>query len=357
MRKEMHQKELIVVLNAGSTSLKYKAFFLPNYKIADEGQFTIDTKGKERENEEKSIFEELVTKLSTLGEIKAFSHRVVHGGMKFAEPTIVTKEILAELKKTYDLAPLHNPHNVSFIQLAMKMMPKAKNIAVFDTGLYKDMPEEAKIYPIPYEYYEAGVRKYGFHGISHEYVASEAAKKLKKPLSKCSFITIHLGGGASITAFKNGKAVDTSMGFTPLEGLAMISHSGDIDPGIIFYLMRRDKIKAADMEELLIRKSGCYGISGMKDFRDILDSLETDNTKPKLAFKMFVYRIRKYIGSYMAVLGKIDAIVFTGGIGSGRPETREAVLKDMPILKGVKRLIIQTNEELLIAQKTVELLK
>ncbi len=355
--KNTRKIKMIVVLNAGSTSLKYKAFYLPTLKVAMEGQFTIDTKGKKREIEEKGIFEELLIRLDAVGEIKAFAHRVVHGGTEFSDPVIVDKEILTKLKETYDLAPLHNPHNISFIQLAMKSIPEAENIAIFDTGLYKDMPEEAKIYSIPYEYYESGVRKYGFHGISHEYVANEAAKKLKKPLSKCSLITIHLGGGASITAFKNGKAIDTSMGFTPLEGLTMISRSGDIDPGIIFYLMKKHKIRLEEMEEILIRNSGIKGISGLGDFREVLDGLQGEDIKPKLAFKIFVYKIKKYIGSYMGILGKVDAIVFTGGIGSGRPETREAVFKDMPILKGTKKFSIQTNEELLMAQKTINLLK
>lgn len=367
------KKEIIVVLNAGSTSLKYKAFYLPSLAVADasrrqadlsrhlvvadEGQFSIDTVGKERQTEERNIFAALVSKLSLVGEISGFAHRVVHGGERFFKPVLVDKAVLSDLRKTFDLAPLHNPYNVSFILLAMKALPKVKNVAVFDTGFYEALPDVAKIYPIPYEYFEAGVRKYGFHGISHEYVANEAAKKLKKPLSKCSLITVHLGGGSSITAIKNGKAVDTSMGFTPLEGLTMISRAGDIDPGVIFYLMRKHKMGAKDIEELLQRSSGLKGISGLKDFKEILDAAAKDEHKPRLAFDMFVYRIRKYIGAYMGVLGKIDAIVFTGGIGSGRRETREAVLSGMPILKGVKKFAIPTNEELAMAEKAVGLLK
>lgn len=350
------QKDILVVLNAGSTSLKYKAFYLPSLSVADEGQFTIDTKGKERVLEEKNIVTSLIAKISALGNIKGFAHRVVHGGEHFFEPVVVDKDILAKLKKTFDLAPLHNPHSVSFIALAMKLMPKSKSVAVFDTGFYKDLPDVAKIYPIPYEYFESGVRRYGFHGISHEFVAGEAAKKLKKPISKCSLITVHLGGGSSITAIKNGKAVDTSMGFTPLEGLTMISRAGDIDPGVIFYLMRKYKMNTKAIEDLLNKSSGLKGISGLKDFRDILDAADKDEHKSRLAFDMFVYRIRKYIGSYMGVLGKVDAVVFTGAIGSGRPQTRNAITAGMPMLKGVKKFAIQTNEELLMAKKASRLI-
>lgn len=350
------QKDILVVLNAGSTSLKYKAFYLPSLSVADEGQFTIDTKGKERVLEEKNIFTELLAKISSFGNVVGFAHRVVHGGDRFFEPVVVTKEVIGELKKTFDLAPLHNPHNVSFITLAMKLKADAKNVAIFDTGFYRDLPDVAKIYPIPYEYFESGVRRYGFHGISHEFVAKEAAKKLKKPLSKCSLITVHLGGGSSITAIKNGKAVDTSMGFTPLEGLTMISRAGDIDPGIIFYLMRKYKMNAAAIENLLNKSSGLKGISGLKDFRDILDAADKDEHKSRLAFDMFTYRIRKYIGSYMGILGKVDAVVFTGAIGSGRPQTRNAITAGMVMLKDVKKLAIKTNEELAMAEKAVKLI-
>ncbi|MFA5089351.1 MAG: acetate/propionate family kinase [Candidatus Omnitrophota bacterium] len=352
-----NNKNIIVVLNAGSTSLKYKAFYAVNLAVADEGQFTIDTKGEERKAEEKGIFNKLVARLSMAGNIVGLAHRIVHGGQNFFEPVIVTKSVLGELKKTFDLAPLHNPHSVAFISLAMKSLPKVKNVAVFDTGFYRDLPDVAKIYPIPYEYFESGIRRYGFHGISHEFVAREAAKKLNKPLNKCSLITVHLGGGSSVTAVKNGKAIDTSMGFTPLEGLAMISRAGDIDPGVVFYLMRKHKMKFKDVEDLLNKSSGMKGISGLTDFKAILDAAAKDEHKSRLAFDMFVYRIRKYIGAYMGVLGKVDAVVFTGGIGSGRPETRKAALKNMGILKGVKKMSIKTNEELAMAEKALDVLK
>ncbi|MDD4931067.1 MAG: acetate/propionate family kinase [Candidatus Colwellbacteria bacterium] len=350
-------KQIIVVMNAGSTSLKYKAFFVPNLSIVDEGQFSIDTHGKEREVEEKSIFLKLIAKISERGDIVAFAHRVVHGGENFFGPVVVDKSVLSELKKTFDLAPLHNPHSVSFIGLAMSLLPKARNVAVFDTGFYKNLPDVAKIYPLPYEYFEEGIRKYGFHGISHEYVAMEAAKKLKKPLSKCSLITVHLGGGSSVTAIKNGKAIDTSMGFTPLEGLTMISRSGDIDAGIVFYLMRKYKLNIKSIEEILNRSSGLKGISGLNDFREIMDAADKEEHRSILAFDMFVYKIRKYIGSYAAILGKVDAIVFTGGIGSGRPKTRNAIMKGLTLLKGVKKMAITTNEELSMARKALGLLK
>lgn len=284
------------------------------------------------------------------GKIKAVGHRYVNGGTEFFEPEILDREKLKKLKKYNKLAPLHNPYNFSGIEAVMDFMPEAKNVAVFDTYFYKDLPQKAWRYALNKQVADKNnYRRLGFHGISHEYALEAAARELGEKPEKMSLISIHLGGGASITAVKNGKAIDTSMGWTPLEGLMMMTRCGDLDAGIILDLMRQGMKKEA-IDELLNQKSGLYGLCGKQAMLDVLDNL--DDPAVKLAFDIFIYRIKKYVGAYWAVLEGCKAIVFTGTVGAGRPETREAIMKGMSCLGKIRVLTVKTDEEKIIARQT-----
>jgi acetate kinase len=297
-----------------------------------------------------------------LKKIGKIGHRVVHGGEEFVKPTLIDKKVIARLTKYNKLAPLHNPYNLLGIKFCLNKMPWAKNYAVFDTAFFSSLPEYAYRYALPNKIYEKyGFRKFGFHGISHEYVASEAAKKLKAPLAKLNLITCHLGSGCSITAIKQGKAIDTSMGFTPLQGLMMMTRSGDLDPVIPLRLVEQG-IKASAVEKMLNFESGIFGLTGFKDMRDILVAagykVKDYNTgnftseqkkQAKVALQMFVYRAQKYIGSYFTILGKVEAIVFTAGIGERSEILRKMMMKNLPFK--TKILTVPTNEELGIAKK------
>ena len=333
-----------LIINSGSFSFKYK-LFNEGFDLEKEG----NVKTGNTTTEEK--FKEALKEIGDTSEIKAIGHRVVHGGRKFTKPTKITPDNLKELEKYNTLAPLHNPYNLAGIQAAFNLLPDIPNIAVFDTAFYKNLPEYAKIYALPLKYYENGIQRFGFHGTSHKFVAEEAAKKLEKPLDQCNLITIHLGGGCSITAIKEGKAIDTSMGFTPLEGLVMGTRAGDIDAGIIIQILKEEKISGDDLDKLLNQESGIKGISGYDDFRDLLNGIEKGESNAKLAFDIFVYRIKKYIGAYFAILNHIDAIVFTGAIGSGKEITRNKIIEGMKILENVPSFAIETNEELAIAKE------
>ncbi len=333
-----------LVINSGSFSFKYK-LFNEGFGLEKEGNFkTGDTTTEEN-------FKKALREIGDISEIKAIGHRVVHGGKDFSEPTEITLENLKELEKHNALAPLHNPYNLAGIKAAFNLLPEVTNIAVFDTAFYKDLPNYAKIYALPLKYYEDGIQRFGFHGTSHKFVAEEAAKKLRKPFEECNLITIHLGGGCSITAIKKGKAIDTSMGFTPLEGLVMGTRTGDIDAGIILKLLKEEKLSGDDLDKLLNQKSGIKGLSGYADFRDLLDGTEKGEQNAKLAFDIFIYRIKKYIGAYFAILNNIDAIIFTGAIGSGREITRNKIIENMKILENIPIFAIETNEELAIARE------
>jgi len=333
-----------LIINSGSFSFKYK-LFNEGFDLEKEG----NVKTGNTTTEEK--FKEALEEIGDTSEIKAIGHRVVHGGRKFTKPTKITPDNFKELEKYNTLAPLHNPYNLAGIQAAFNLLPDIPNIAVFDTAFYKNLPEYAKIYALPLKYYENGIQRFGFHGTSHKFVAEEAAKKLEKPLDQCNLITIHLGGGCSITAIKEGKAIDTSMGFTPLEGLVMGTRAGDIDAGIIIQILKEEKISGDDLDKLLNQESGIKGISGYDDFRDLLNGIEKGESNAKLAFDIFVYRIKKYIGAYFAILNHIDAIVFTGAIGSGKEITRNKIIEGMKILENVPSFAIETNEELAIAKE------
>ncbi len=301
--------------------------------------------------------------------IKYVGHRVVHGGDKFYKPTIVDKKILKEIAKFNHLAPLHNPANLEGIEASLNLIKEAINVAVFDTAFYKNLPECAYLYAIPkYLYEKYGIRRYGFHGISHNFVMLEAAEILNKPVNKLNLITCHLGGGASITAIKNGKAIDTSMGFTPMEGLAMASRCGDIDPGIILELIKNTDIKindytgkgrASDVDYLLNRESGLKGLAGIKtdSIYEISHAAAHGDERMMNVLKLYAYRIKKYIGAYKAILGDVDAIVFTGAVGYRSKRIKKMIVSGYKDIKNIKRLVIKTDEELMIAKEISKLFK
>lgn len=325
---------MILVLNCGSQSIKWKLF---NEKL--------------KPVKEGSLIEDL-SKL-TNEKIDLIGHRVVHGGGKFVKPLKITNENLAELEKISYLAPLHNPYNILGIKACQKIFNNIPQIAVFDTEFFADLPEVAKTYALPENLVKEFVfKRYGFHGISHEYVA----KKTKGN----KIITVHLGGGASITAIKNGKVIDTSMGFTPLEGLVMMTRSGNIDAGIVLEICRKYGVEKTS--DILNKESGVKGICGEGEMLEVLRIIKDKpasaeasarQRKAKLALDVFVYSIKKYIGAYYAILGGCDTLVFTGAIGAGSSKIRNMICKDLDILKKAKILAIKTDEELAIAQKII----
>ena len=337
----------ILVLNIGSFTFKWELFSEDFVSIKKGSNDSLDINIEEK-------LRLALEEIGDTGEIEAIGHRVVHGGREFVQTTEINNENIANLEKYDSLAPLHNPYNTQGIRACLKLLPSVPNFAVFDTAFYKDLPEVAKIYALPLKYHDEGIQKYGFHGISHSYVAEEAAKQLEKPLNECNLITVHLGGGSSITAIKNGKAIDTSMGFTPLEGLVMGTRCGDIDAGIIFKLIREDGLSIDQVDNLLNKESGVKALSGLVDFREVLKAKEEGDLKAKLAFDVFIYHIKKYIGAYFAILSKIDAIVFTGNIGSGIETTRNEIVKGLEILKGVPVFAIPTGENIAIAKEARE---
>ncbi len=319
--------------------------------------------------------------LKSLDDIKAVGHRVVHGGEKFAASTMITDDVIAAIEECNALAPLHNPANLIGIKSCRELMPEVPMVAVFDTAFHQTMPEEAYLYGIPYEYYEQHqVRKYGFHGTSHAYVSKQAAKLLNKPYDSLKLIVCHLGNGASISAVKNGKCVDTSMGMTPLEGLIMGTRSGDVDPAIIEYLCKVTKKSVGEVLEELNKKSGVLGLSGgfSSDFRDLEDAYFEGKEFAIRALDAFAYRVVKYIGSYCAAMDGVDAVCFTAGLGENSPFIREKICgylgflgieldeerngirgKEVDITTSESKtrvLVIPTNEELAIARETLALI-
>ncbi len=372
------EKFFILVINAGSSSIKFKLF---NERLKENAEGIVERiglagsfisyefNGEKKKKELKiqnhdeamtlilDVFKEKKVNFSL---IKKIGHRVVHGGEKFVKPTMITPTVMKQLGEYNKLAPLHNPHNIAGIKACLKFLPSAKNYAVFDTAFHATIPDFAYLYAVPMDIYKKyDVRRFGFHGISHAYVSSVAAKKLHK--AKPNLITCHLGSGCSITAIKQGKSVDTSMGLTPLEGLMMSSRSGDIDPGVIFYL-QREGLSMNEVDKLLNSESGLKGVSGMRDMRDILIAsgykisgykspikfTREQRYLAKLALTMFVYRIKKYIGAYYAVLGRVDAIIFTAGIGERNKDIRDLIVKNLPFKTRI--MAIPTNEELMIAK-------
>lgn len=353
----------ILVLNAGSSSLKFEVFdFVGRSGTESLFQGHFDNHGKPIKNFHKAVknaFNLLIRKkiIKNIREIHAVGHRVVHGGEKYTKPTFINPSVIATIKKLSKLAPLHNPPNLACILACKKLLPKIPQIAVFDTSFHQTMPEKAYLYGLPYSLYKKfGIRRYGFHGISHQYVFEEARKKLGAARTRRT-VTCHLGNGCSITAILNGKVIDTSMGFTPLEGVPMATRSGDIDPAIIFYLMECG-FSAREVNELLNKKSGLLGVSETSsDMRDLWAQYKKGNKKAVRALEFFAYRIAKYISAYTAALGGLDCIVFTGGIGENALYLRKWIIRYVKKIAAPKVLVIKTDEERKIAEETVKLMK
>ncbi|MFA4880023.1 MAG: acetate/propionate family kinase [Candidatus Doudnabacteria bacterium] len=334
----------ILVINAGSTSLKYKLFQIPSLNVLEEGNFQ-NIKSHE------GALKQALRDIGDLRDIQAIGHRVVHGGIYFKKPVCVTEKVLQKLEDCSDLAPLHNPANLAGVRACQKYLPDIPNYACFDTAFFADLPKRAKIYALPWEFYKKQhIQRFGFHGLSHQYVAQEAAKRLKKPFEELKAITVHLGGGCSMTAIQKGKPIDTSMGFTPLEGLAMMTRAGDLDPGVILYLLKNHT--KTELENILNHQSGLKGLAGYENYLNLLRAVQRGQKKACLAFENFIYHIQKYIGAYFAILNGIDALVFTGQIGAGEAITRNTICAGLEkILAGVKVMAIKTDEEKMIVKE------
>jgi acetate kinase len=348
----------ILIINCGSSSIKYKLFKMPHKKLISRG--LIEHIGEEG-SQISSHYQGLKSILEKVDGVDLVGHRVVHGAEKFTRPVLIDAAVIRKIRQCSSLAPLHNPANLSGILACKKLLPKIKQVAVFDTAFHQTLPDYAYIYGLPYQYYEKlGVRKYGFHGTSHQYVAHEAARLLKKPVDKLKIITCHLGNGCSITAVDRGKSVDTSMGFTPLEGLLMGTRSGDIDPALVTYLMRKLSLSISGIEDILNRNSGLKGISGISnDMRILEQRVKSKDKRARLAVEVFAYRIKKYIGAYTAVMSGCDALVFTAGIGENQTTVRGRVCRNLfsYLKKKPRVLIIPTDEELMIARQSYHLVK
>lgn len=365
----------LLIINAGSSSIKYTLYEYKTLALIDHGLIEEITDHHEG-------FEVMRNQLQLHGidiaQIEAIGHRVVHGGERFHEPTLIDDELLEEIRALSPLAPLHNPANIEGIVAARSIAPLAFHIAVFDTAFHQSIPEYAYLYPIPTRVYESyRVRRYGFHGISHRYVAAEAGKALHIPPESLNLITFHIGNGVSGCAIRKGKSIDTTMGMTPLEGLMMGSRSGSIDPGIITYLMRQASMTPDQIDAMLNKQSGLLGIAGTNDMRLIMDAADGGDSHAQLALEMFAYRLKKQLGAYMATMSHIDAVVFTGGIGEHSARIRAMIctgLEHMGIIldearnsahetmihddgSAVDLLVIPTNEELQIALEVKTLLR
>jgi acetate kinase len=341
----------IAVLNAGSSSLKFKIFDMQTKELlSSKSVQNIGENGSSIQTHHEAI-KSLNIDFSSLN---AIAHRVVHGGDLFSKATLINEQVINAIKTIIPLAPLHNPANLEGILVCQKKAPNTLQVAVFDTAFHASMPKEAYLYALPLEMYETHkIRRYGFHGSSHAYVSKKAAEILKKDINELNLITLHLGNGASACAIENGKSIDTSMGFTPLEGLIMGSRCGDIDPAIVIYMQRELGLSVDEVDALLNKKSGLLGICGVNDLRLLLDSQDEN---AKLALNMMIRRIKKYVGAYMALLGRVDAIVFTGGIGEHSVFVQESVLES-EMFKNIQSLVIETDEELEIAMECLEVLE
>ena len=361
---------MILVFNPGSSSLKAKVF---DNNLKELESFKIDRIGISKIKNHTQAAQKIVEEMKNPDEIDVVGSRVVHGGEYFKEPTEINKDVLNKIDQLSPFAPLHNPKAIEVIKISQEMFIRVKHAAFFDTSFFTDLPEESKIYPLPYEYYQKGIKRFGFHGISHQYAMERAALHKKTKIDKLEIITIHLGQGSSIAAIKCGRPIDTSMGYTPLEGLPMMTRSGSIDPGIIIKLIT-DELKNGktgeealkDVENLLEGEAGLYGISGVsKDMRDILFvagmPVEDKDYQPpkdikcdkkyaqraKLAIDVFVRSVKKQVGAYFTLLDKAEAVVFTGEIGYGSSKLREMITQDLTI----EVMAIKPNEELAIAEK------
>lgn len=397
----------VLVINCGSSSLKYRLFGMENestlakglverigaagtllkHQVPGRDPYQIECKGSDHTAAMSAVLEVLIDPergvLKGVEEISAVGHRIVHGGERFSRSVLVDEDVIQYIAACSELAPLHNPPHLMGIRACQKVLPGVPMAVVFDTAFHQEMPPEAFMYAIPYEMYEKyGIRRYGFHGTSHKYVATRAAQLMGRPLEELRIITCHLGNGSSVAAVKGGHSIDTSMGFTPLEGLVMGTRSGDIDPAVVPFLMKKEGLTAEQViQDLLNKRSGVLGLSGLShDFRDLEDA-SVDPVRPnkraKLALEIFAYRLRKYIGAYFVAMGGLDALVFTAGIGENSYEMRSRVCRGLECLgivideernrvRGVEAEIgapdsrvrifaIPTNEELLIARETAAL--
>ncbi len=393
----------VLVINCGSSSLKYQLINSDSEEVLAKGicerigiaggMLTHQPEGRDKIKTAvdmpdhtvavKLVIESLTDKdsgvIKSLSEIDAVGHRVVHGGERFSESTLLTEDVMKAIEECNDLAPLHNPANLTGIRSCMKVLPDVPMVGVFDTAFHQTMPPKAFLYGIPFEYYQKyKVRRYGFHGTSHEFVSKRAAELLLKDKSDFKVIVCHLGNGASISAVSNGKCVDTSMGLTPLEGLIMGTRSGDLDPAILDFLVKKEGLTISEVTDILNKKSGVLGLSGVSsDFRDLGNAADTGNEQAKTALETYAYRVAKYIGSYAAAMNGVDAIVFTAGVGENNTQVRQmigdylgylgtGVVSEKNNVKGeeavlsadgakVAILVIPTNEELAIARETVRL--
>ena len=336
------------------------------YQPKGKGQVKAKVKAPNHNAAVKLVIQSLIQKgrgvISSISEIDAVGHRVVHGGEKFKKSTLIGKKVIKAIEQYSKLAPLHNPPNLAGIYACRRLFVKLRQVAVFDTAFHQSMPCFAYLYGLPFAIYKRyGIRRYGFHGTSHRYVATQAGKTLRKPLKSLKIITCHLGNGCSITAIDRGKSVDTSMGFTPLEGLVMGTRCGDIDPAAVLYLMRKKKLNVAQADKLLNNSSGLLGLSGRSnDMRDILKLARQGNQRANIALEVFIYRIKKYIGAYIGAMNGCDVLVFTAGIGENQPYVRRRISQGVSSLLNkfrTRTLVISTNEELMIARDTYALVR
>lgn len=391
----------VLVLNTGSSSVKFKLFSTKKWSVPASGMIEnifepVSTVYFNTKNEQRIYSEKIGNHANAIGlllkmlishrvivafeELDAIGHRVVHGGDLFCEAVLVTQEVKNKIASFAPLAPLHNPINLEGMLAVESLIENVPQVAVFDTAFHHTIPSYAYRYALPTSLYEdLGIRRYGFHGTSHHYVASQTAKAMGKKIHELAMITLHLGNGASVCAVKGGKSIDTSMGMTPLEGLMMGSRSGDLDPGVIFYLMNHTQMNADEIEHLLNTQSGLKGIAGTNDMRKIEERINKNDPLAILAMEMFVYRIIKYIGAYAAVLGDVDMLVFTGGIGEHSAKTREAICTKLTLLgvqidthlnqqnntlcrsihdpsSKIALWVTPTDEELCIAKETVQVI-
>ena len=373
-------RQSVLVLNTGSSSLKFQVVNPRDGSTTAGGHLErVDESGME------TAFQQLTESLEQAGVIStslvAVGHRIVHGGVRFTAPTVVDDDVLAEIEELSRLAPLHNPPAVRGIRHAREKFPQLPQVAVFDTAWFADLPLTARTYAIDADLAaREGIRRYGMHGTSHEYVTAEAAALLGQDTDDVSLVSLHLGNGASATAVKGGRPVDTSMGFTPLEGLVMGTRAGDIDPGVVLHLLRHTGMAVDDVEDLLHHRAGLQGMAGRHDFRDLLAAVDSGDARARTAYDVYCHRLRKYVGAYLAVLGRADAIVFTGGIGEHVPRLRADALSNLAALgvevdqarnldrsdaprrispdsSRVAVLVVPTNEELAIARQVADHLR
>ena len=394
----------ILVLNCGSSSLKYQLINMENEEVLASGKYErigedeafithkvngkkIEIKHPAKTHEEaidftlKQLIHPEYKVIDNLDEISAIGHRLVHGGEKINKSVVITDEVVDVLKECIDLAPLHNPAGIIGIEACKKVMPGKPMVGVFDTAFHQSIPKERYIYPIPYEYYKkCGIRKYGFHGTSHMYVSQRLAKIVGKDIEELKIVTCHLGQGSSICAVQGGKSVDTSMGLTPLAGIPMVTRSGDLDPSVVTFIMKKENLNAEEVENILNKKSGVQGISGLApDFREIEAASYGDNERAEIAMEKFKYEIASYIAKYGVAMNGIDYIVFTGGVGENQINIRKGICEKLEFLgvkldveannirgeekeisskdSKIKVYVVPTNEELMIAKETERLVK